>query len=163
MNKVQLSIALLSIMITGCSTVSVSNFSLIEFGTVQTKLDKLSETDDPNFTDMNDVKFEKMLSESNHIPAKLGTEFGFRFEIIGEPSGEYITVECAGTHPDLTNPHNGQSFSSYRYTDKYVIGRTVYYGFSFDEEWEIAPGTWILSIFYKEEKMLEKEFHVYIP
>ena len=36
-------------------------------------------------------------------------------------------------------------------------------GYKFDKEWELVTGKWTIQIYYKDQKLLEKTFAVYLP
>ena len=144
-----------------CTPTVVSKFELIEYGIVSVEDKGWRKTEDPNFGRTHSVAFEKVKKETEQIQAKIGTRFGMRFRIDGEPNKKTITVEYAGIHPQLTNPKTGKTFSSYKYQKKVKIGETRYMGYKFDHDWELVPGNWTLQVLYQGEVMVEKEFVVY--
>jgi len=84
----------------------------------------------------------KIVQETNRIPAVVGTRFGFRFQIDGEPKGQSVELEIVGIYPGegLKDSAQGKPRKSDRYTYPYKIGKVEYMDYSFDHDWELVTG-----------------------
>jgi hypothetical protein len=101
-----------------------------------------------------------LIKETTTIPASLGTSFGVRIKVTGDPVGAVLKVVGRCTHPKLTDPVSGRSSTTEEWNCYPVIGRTGYIGYTFDNSWELVPGKWILQIFYGGKLVATKEFDV---
>ena len=145
----------------GCTATKITSFDLVDYGIIAAKEKEWKKTKDPNFGRTHIVKFSEIKEETTDVPAEIGTRFGFRYKINGEPQGKNIIVQYEGIHPQLSNPRTGKTYSSYKYSQKVKIGKIKYTGFKFDHEWELKPGDWTLRVLYQDKVMIEKVFNVH--
>ena len=101
------------------------------------------------------------LEETTHIKAKLGTKFGVRYWLsragfVGKP-----TLHLIYHVPTMINPSTGE------YVDKIEIlqeeSKLDYQhtmAFEFAHQYELVPGEYRFYIFFENQKLLEKVFHV---
>jgi hypothetical protein len=148
----------LCIFFVSCAATTVSNFEVVEYGLVTAKEKKWKKTEDENFGRTHIIKNINIEEQTINVPAKIGTRFGMRYLVQGEPKGRSITVQYVGLHPELSNPRTGKTFSSYKYEKKVKIGETNYMGFTFDHDWELKEGKWTLQVLYQDKIMAEQTF-----
>lgn len=111
---------------------------------------------------VNPVTGRRLVKRTTEIFGQLGRSFGIEIDLTGFPPGE-VELTIRTLHPPLTNPKTGKTTAVSEY-DWPVAGRErVYFGFTFDDRWEIAEGAWTIQIFYRGRKLAEKKFRVVVP
>jgi hypothetical protein len=92
----------------------------------------------------------------------VGIGFGVRFRSFGERDGERAMLRSVWTipAPGIVNPTSGSTFRQSVAEFATTIGTSHLRGYSFDEPWEIVPGTWTLEIWQGDRKLLEKSFGI---
>lgn len=110
-------------------------------------------------TEVSDVKHA---ATTRTVPAQLGVRFGFRFILVGSPSGVTVPLHMVTIFPKPgLSAHRGvrpQSRSEY---DKPItIGARSYRDYGFDQRWEIVPGVWTFQIWYQGRRLAEQKFTV---
>jgi hypothetical protein len=109
----------------------------------------------------------KHIETTRDIPAKLGTYFGFEFELLDLPPGEEIKFDIYVIHPPL-KMNEGAAIST---EDSYWLRATVPKGGSYKSaEWfgltsdaDLVPGKWVYKYYIGKEQLLEQEFLVANP
>jgi len=102
------------------------------------------------------------IEATTEIPASVGTEFGFQYKIVGEPSGAEVTLDFVNIYPEqgLRDPAGpGPVFES-RYQRTKRIGETQYLGYGLENAWEAVPGSWTFQIWYDGRKLVDESFTV---
>jgi hypothetical protein len=107
------------------------------------------------------VDNSKLIESTNVISGRLGSTFGFRYKLVGEPSGAVVALKVITKFPaKLRNPKTGDEKTD----DEYVINRTIgdvhFRGYGFDNEWEIIPGKWSFELWLDDRKLTEQTFEV---
>ena len=110
----------------------------------------------------NVVKNVRLQQTTTTIPALVGMKFGFRFRVVGSPRGAGVDLKFVSRFPGqgLTNPARGKTFSTSEFHSDATVGETTYRGYSFDHDWEVEPGNWILEVWHEGRKLAEKTFMV---
>ncbi|MCP3930555.1 MAG: DUF3859 domain-containing protein [Bacteroidetes bacterium] len=132
----------------------------MKFGTYSVEGERWQNTDDPNFGRKHVARFKGIDQQTEIIPLKIGTRFGARYLIEGQPKGRRIQLQHAGIHPELSNPSTGKTFTNYKYSISAKIGEINTIGYTFDHDWELVPGKWTFQVFYQNKVVLEKQFTV---
>jgi hypothetical protein len=104
----------------------------------------------------------KLLPEPPATSARVGIGFGVRFRSFGERDGERAMLHSVWTipAPGIVNPGSGTTFRQSVADFATTIGTSHVRGYSFDEPWEVVPGTWTLEIWQGDRKLLEKSFEI---
>lgn len=103
----------------------------------------------------------KLLSQTDKIPARLGTLFGFGYVIEGTPVGQNVNLMLKVLYPSaVKDPKTGKTSSeSTSYVSK-PIGKPTHYGFSFEDPSELVTGVWTFEIHYKGKRQAQVKFTV---
>jgi len=110
---------------------------------------------------MNLVDHVRLTEKTREIMGQLGTSFGFRYRVLGVPSGATITVRTL--HPRLTNPETGKTMNYGEREQEASPGSERYTGYSFDASYEIAEGEWAFQILYEGRVIGEQKFKIIVP
>ncbi len=107
------------------------------------------------------VQGVRFVEFTNTIPASLGTNFGFQYVINSSPKGAEMNVTNVIRFPGegLQRP-GGRSWTESREDRKIRIGHRDFYGYAFDEEWEMIPGEWVFEVWHKNARLIRKTFTV---
>ena len=109
--------------------------------------------------DIQDVEF---LAEPPAKSAAVGTRFGVRFRLVGQPRHGNATLRAVWKipTPGIMNPDNGNIYRQSTSEFTVRIGDEVTRGYIFDEPWEVVLGGWILQIWQGDRKLIEKSFAI---
>jgi len=102
----------------------------------------------------------KLLSETEQIPATVGTVFGIRMTHDGESTA---SLSFRWTFPAMQNPANGQIWTEMTGTRELSSDRAQSYLARINNDWEAVPGDWTLQVLRSEQVVAEKVFHVFVP
>jgi len=99
------------------------------------------------------------------IPATSGTEFGFRYAIIGNPEGAAVNLRMVSHYPSpgLRNPKTGNAIMRGEYSVERKLGDKSWKSYLLEDDWELVPGTWTFEIWQGERKLAEQSFTVMRP
>ena len=105
----------------------------------------------------------ELLTETDRIPAVLGTLFGFRYTLVGEPRHRKVPLQLKIVLP----AHQGQMpsdpvRSTITHTLTPPISKKDFVGFGFQTKEEQIPGTWTFQIYYGDRLLAEKSFSVFL-
>jgi hypothetical protein len=99
---------------------------------------------------------------TNEIPARLGTRFGFNYIIAGEPDGEVVSLKKIIEYPMPGLIFNNKTVVADTLNIHVKLNEINYSGFIFEHNEELMPGVWTIKYFYKEKRILQKEFNIKI-
>src|SRR5262249_51239167 len=104
----------------------------------------------------------KPLAEPPATTARVGIGFGLRFRSFRARDGERAIVRSLRNirDPAIANPTNNTPTRNSVAVSPTTTGRSHWRGYSFDESWEVVPGTWTLEIWQGDRKLLEKSFDI---
>jgi len=104
---------------------------------------------------------ETLVSETNRVPATVGTKFGFRYVLEPNAGAKHAQLTIVYSFPEMTNPESGESFTHHVGHVQYTFGApATYVIYDLEEDWEAIPGRWVLQIWEGKTKLLEKEFEL---
>ena len=150
----------LSLSVAGQST-PARRVDVLERGTY--RADTLARTPMPGTTGViNTIQNARLISSSTSIPGLLGVRFGLRYLLRGE-SAALVPLRLVIVFPPagLRNPTTGQTFFSSEHTVSVRAGASLYWEYSFENQWEIVPGLWQFEFWEGETKLGEQRFCVY--
>jgi hypothetical protein len=109
---------------------------------------------------------ERILSRANQpieptevVPARLGTKFGVRYQLLGKSETEQPLTLMYFT-PGLVGP-DGKRQDKIELQQKLVVGAPQdVMAFEFTEHHEVVPGEWQFMVFQGDRKLLEQRFIV---
>ena len=104
----------------------------------------------------------KLASSTTTVPAQIGTKFGVRYRVVGSPERASVKLTAILRFPGegLRNPKTGERITQDVTQWTRNIGAVTYNGYSFDEGWELVPGTWTYEIWHDKRKLAEQRFTV---
>jgi hypothetical protein len=105
----------------------------------------------------------KLVKKGDRIPAKIATSFGIEYVIKGTPADEPVKITLRYLHPTISNPETGKKFTSQEVSIAALVGKKIHEGYTFDHEWELVTGAWVIQVFYEGRKLGEQYFTVYKP
>jgi len=103
-------------------------------------------------------EFKLSISTTN-IPARVGTRFGFRYEILGTPSNAPIVLTMVAKHPPIKNSTTGKIETTDSYQLKSWIGKTYTSG-SLEEASDCVPGLWTFEVWHRGKLLCAQSFLV---
>ena len=99
---------------------------------------------------------------TSEIHLKQGRRFGIDFEMSGISEQSAVVVATL-THPEITKPDGTRITRSVDQMGPFPVSDghiRSSYGFTFDHEYEMVPGTWRIEITYLGKVVAEKSFSV---
>jgi hypothetical protein len=143
----------------------VDRLEIIEAGfydTAKTTVTATSPSTGSVTGNVQELREVKLLPEPPAPSARVGIGFGVRFRSFGERDGERAMLRSVWKipPPGIVNPTNGSTFRESVAELATTIGANHVRGYSFDEPWEVVPGTWTLEIWQGDRKLLEKSFEI---
>jgi hypothetical protein len=92
------------------------------------------------------------------VPARDHLNFGFRFHIGGQVSGQVVSVKKTIRFPDHTKPPGSRtSYVTNENTVQLKVGATSYSGWAM---WQTHPGTWTFQLSVAGRLLVEENFTV---
>ena len=103
----------------------------------------------------------RFVERTDRIEARPCRGFGIRFRL-GPPDPAGTTrVTVRVTHPPMALP-GGEVRETGTYPQQ--VGREPgFAGYSFDEPWEMVPGTWTYAVLSGDKVLVEQRFEVVLP
>jgi hypothetical protein len=114
----------------------------------------------------NTLNNTQLVQATREVPAKPGVRFGFRFAVVGEPKGTTVNVKKVIIFPagGLQSPASKEPLTrSERTITRELDGEALYTGYSFDDPWELVPGTWTIELWHGDRKLTSQSFKVFKP
>lgn len=105
------------------------------------------------------TRSNQQIEPGNLIPAKLGTKFGLRYNLVGKVAADSPLTLLYLT-PGVVTPQ-GVRHDKYVVTQKLVPGAPQdVMAFEFTETHEVVPGEWHFMVFQDDRKLAEQRFTV---
>ena len=113
---------------------------------------------EPGTDTVDDVRF---VGWNRQIPGEVGVSFGIQYIVHSRPKGSRIKIIARIEFPEggLVTPQ-GYVYQSSEEIQYIKLGEENFYGFGFDETWEIVPGDWKFQIKYKNAIIAQKTLTV---
>jgi Domain of unknown function (DUF3859) len=139
---------------------SAKSVEITEYGIYTT--DRTNSHRDANGILQSDATNVRHAATTSTVSAEIGTHFGFRYHISGEPAGAPITLRKVVIYPDggLKPPNSPTPLRKVERELARKLGATSYADYAFDDPWELVPGTWTFQLWEGDRKLAEKSFIV---
>ena len=106
------------------------------------------------------------LKETNRIPAVLGVQFGYTFEIAGLRPDTDVDLVAITSYPPIKSP-DGKEKTKHTWSSRRRSSNqgtlTSFVGYHFEEPYELATGNWTMEIWSDGKPLLRKEFVIFDP
>ena len=146
------------------SPARVDRIEIIEKGLYRVQLQK--KVADPNVLSGYRYVHSKgeLIQDTATIPAVKGTQFGFRYVVVGEPKGAKVPTRIVARYPEggRQNPNNGKIALKDEFPQVATIGGAPNL-FFFNMMWGMVPGVWTLEVWSQDRKLAEQEFTLVKP
>ena len=138
---------------------NVKTATMLEYGIYgAAKQERISDLSAPDGYILKGFK-ETLVSQTNVVPATVGTKFGFRYSLLPKVNAEPVKLTIVYIFPEMTNPKTGMSFTRHEGRVLYTFGASATYViYNLDEEWEAVPGKWTFQIWEGDIKLIEKTY-----
>lgn len=103
-----------------------------------------------------------LVRTTDAIPRQLGATFGMRVKVSEKAPGE-MKARIVTDTPGLLDPQAGKTRMTYTTETVLKPGQTYDVFFTFSERWEMAVGTWTLSVEPDQSESASRKFEVYDP
>ena len=104
------------------------------------------------------VEDPHIVRQTRQIEARLCRSFGFLFTVDNMPTGG-LEVTVTSVHPAILHP-SGRVSTGVTYDMTINPGPPGLVGFSFDEPWELVPGTWTFTVRDGDRLLAEQSYEV---
>jgi len=140
----------------------VERVEIVETGIYRVEIAKTTQASGTATGVRDELANVKLVSNTTTVPAQIGTKFGIRYRVVGSPDRASVKLTVIVRFPGegLRNPKTGERKARDETSWKRNIGAVTYNGYSFDEGWELVPGTWTFEIWHEGRKLAEQSFTV---
>lgn len=102
---------------------------------------------------------DQRILEVDHVPLKIGTKFGLRYQLEGKRADD-TPLTLLYLTPGVVDP-SGQRHDRYEVVQKLVPDAPLdVMAFEFTETHELVPGEWHFLVFQGDRKLAEQRFEV---
>ncbi len=140
------------------STVKMTDYGIY----IRTKPTALIDAPNTQTGVVNDKMKYKFTERTLTVPGAVGTSFGYQWTFSAPAGTPPVEFSMRTIHPPTKNPKTGETATIDQYTKEYSPNTTMLRGFTFEEEWEIAPGKWTMQVYLGDKVILEKTFTVVV-
>lgn len=162
--RMMLSLALLTLLTAGAEaqTLQIHGVNVIDYGIYSGESEQAQAAPDTAVGVIIPVHNAQLVATTRTIPARLGTRFGFRFELVGVPTGNIATLHYVTIFPPpgLQNPATSQVKTQSDFDWNVRVGEVTGKYYTFDNDWEAVPGIWTMQVWYQGRKLAEQSFNV---
>ncbi len=104
------------------------------------------------------VENPRIVRRTSRIEAQLCRRFGFMFTV-ELPPGATLDLQVQSVHPPILDP-SGAVSTGMTYDMTASNDQEGLVGYSFDEPWELAPGTWTFTVRLGGKVLAEQSYEV---
>ncbi|HXX04695.1 MAG TPA: DUF3859 domain-containing protein [Xanthobacteraceae bacterium] len=162
--RVTLAACLLIVSLSAARAQVLQRIDITEYGVYTMETEKTAAAPGTASGTIEEVSGVDLVEATTVVPAQLGTAFGFRYKLIGQPKA---TVSLKNvTHipaPGMRNPQTGNVTLTDVFFQERKIVSEYYRLFRFTEPWEIVPGLWTLEIWDGDRQLVSQGFLVQEP
>jgi Domain of unknown function (DUF3859) len=143
---------------------TIKRVEIVEFGIYSVKVEKSVSAVGAASGYRNELSNERLVTATDTMPARLGVNFGFRYQIIGN-NGATVTLKKVTLipQPGIQNPKTGDTKIRGEISFERVVGGKYYTGFGFDDSWEVVPGIWTIELWDGDRKLASQSFNLVKP
>jgi hypothetical protein len=107
----------------------------------------------------------KHLETARTIIAQIGTQFGFRYRLVGTPSGAPLPIRIVAKFPapGVMGKNNPKPVLQDDYYEFAVIGREDFLTWTFEKRTDLVPGIWSFEIWSGNRKLADEKFNIVLP
>jgi hypothetical protein len=98
------------------------------------------------------------VQSTTNIPARVGIQFGFRYNIIGSPTNTPLALQVVHVQPQFRDPKTGATSITNTTDIQSRIGQS--YLLYTLENADLIPGKWRFELFHEGKKLCEQGFMV---
>jgi hypothetical protein len=155
-------LALALLFFAGAAARASTQIEILDFGFYDVSVQGTVPAPEDISLERNVVGNIRLERQTDEIDAQLGRSFGFRFRIT-DPSLIGRRLVLRTIFPPLTNPKNRRTMTTQDREFVAMVGETLYDGYRFDYDWEMAEGIWTFQIVDGGKVIAERKFKVIIP
>ncbi len=100
-----------------------------------------------------------LIKETDTIQLRKGARFGFYITLHCEQEIE-AEIEILLIHPEFFDPYKNEWTSRSKTRMRIKSGRPRFYGYLFEEDYEMVSGYWIFEVFYNGNRYATQIFNV---
>ena len=158
--RVFFAIYLLMALLGHANAQTVQRIDVIEAGIYTSRIDKT--VDAPGaVTGRKKMESDiRLVQATTNIPARRGVEFGFRYRIVGTGKTVHLKMITHVPPPGMRDPDTGNVTLTDRFYSDHTVGVPQFSAYTFDNDWEIVPGTWIFEIWLDDQKLASQSFEI---
>lgn len=142
---------------------SVTGAKIVAFGLVAPDITAETNAPETSLGFIHTGKRAELLKTTDVIEAKVGTSFGIFYCLDGQPTGNSVHALIQVAHPKIINPETKKPTEVEKWDVVKHIGWTGCSFWTFDHDWEIAPGQWQFRVIYDSKVLAERAFTVRRP
>ena len=105
------------------------------------------------------VEDPRITRRATRIEAQLCRRFGFMFTMENLPPGGAVDLTVTSVHPPILHP-SGRISTGVTYDMAVTSEQPGLVGFSFDDPWELVPGTWTFTVRLGDRTLAEQAYEV---
>jgi hypothetical protein len=146
-------------------SVSIERMNIANAGIYELKIKKT--IGDPNLAGRSRyvVTGVRRIRNTTSIPARMCTNFGFEYIILGAPPNADVPIKMVTIFPSvgLRNLDTGQTTYRHETVVNRSIGKVHFRTFTLESAWELVPGVWTFELWYRDRKLGEQSFTLTAP
>ncbi len=148
-------------MVTPSQAQDIDAIELVETGIFVGRIDGKQPSPKTASGTINIVSDRRLVEATDRICARRGVIFGMTYIVKGAPTGADVVLDLVTRFPPAGMLNGkGQRFTHNEFTSIVTVGARSVRTFSFDEAWEMVPGTWTFEFHHKGRKIGETSFLV---
>jgi hypothetical protein len=144
-------------------TPQVDRIDIIEYGTFT--LERTIEGRDAQGINRATATNVAHAATTRTVPAQIGTTFGCRYKVVGKPEDEPVELRriVVFPPPGLRPSASSKPVSRDESTLQTRIGQSNYMFYTFEDSFELVPGTWSMEMWHGNRKLATQSFTVVKP
>jgi hypothetical protein len=103
------------------------------------------------------------MEQTTVVPARLGVQFGYEFELGGIIPGTKHLLKMRAIHPPIENVEGEMqtvSTAPFDVSETWITRYSNHITYAFNSEYHLIPGRWTLQVLYDDEVIISKRFRV---